>query len=177
MYKVIIVAVIVTIVGLFVMSKIDPGYDPSTINGETTTVVGEDYVQVGITGQILHPGEYEIDPASTLSDLIDLAGGVTENADPNSYTPTLLIGSRSSFYISKKAEIPETIVTEDIEKTNVNTADEEDLKQVGFNTAQAAALIEYRQENGDFKALEDIMLVSGIGEKTYLAVRDKIRLM
>ncbi|MDD4532333.1 MAG: helix-hairpin-helix domain-containing protein [Bacilli bacterium] len=177
MYKIILIAVIVTIIGLFVMTKIDPSSNSNTINGESTTLVGDDLVQVGITGQVIHPGDYEVNPSLTLKSLIDMAGGVTDNADPKSYTPTLLIGSRSSFYISKKADIPETVVTEDIAKVNVNTASEEDLKEVGFNKAQAAAVIAYREANGDFQALEDIMLVSGIGEKTYLAVRDKICLM
>jgi len=177
MYKVIVIAVIITIISLFVMTKIDPGYTTNTVNGVSTSIVSEDFVQVGITGQIVHPGEYEINPSYTLKDLIDMAGGVTENADPKSYTPSLVIGSRSAFYISKKAEIPETIVTTDIAKVNINTADEDSLNEIGFNTAQSAAIVEYREENGDFQALEDIMLVSGIGEKTYLSVRDKICLM
>jgi competence protein ComEA len=177
MYKIIIIAVIVTIIGLFVMAKIDPTYNVSTVNGESTTILSDDCVQVGITGQILHPGDYDIEPDSTLEELIDMAGGVTDNADPNSYTPSLLVGSRSAFYISKKAEIPETVVTEEIEKVNVNTADADSLNEVGFNTAQASAVVSYREANGDFQALEDIMLVSGIGEKTYLSVRDKICLM
>lgn len=178
MYKVIIVAVIVTIIGLFILTKVDPTTSNSgVVNGETTTEVSGDLVNVGITGQITHTGNYDISPQSTLKDLIDMAGGTTENADPNSYIPTLVIGNHSAFYISKKAEIPEPIITEDIAKVNVNTATADELDEVGFSSSQAQAIVDYRNANGDFEALEDIMEVSGIGEKTYMATRDKICLV
>ena len=163
---------------LFLLTKIDPTNATSGIvNGETTTLVDEDLVNVGITGQITHTGNYDISPQSTLNDLIDMAGGTTDNADPNSYTPTLVIGSHSAFYISKKSEIPEPIITEDIAKVNVNTATADELDEVGFSSSQAQAIVDYRNSNGDFQALEDIMEVSGIGEKTYMALRDKICLV
>jgi competence protein ComEA len=85
-----------------------------------------------------------------------------------------LIGTRTSFYIAKAADVPATCSITVIAKVNINTAEEEALKTAGFSSSQATALVTYRTEHGLFQAIEDIMKVSGIGQKTYLAVRDKI---
>ena len=173
MFKIILVAVVVTIAGLFVMTKIDPANQNNNIS-ITTKYTGEDAVKVSISGQILHPGTYDCNPNSTLGTIIDMAGCFLENADPTSYTESLIIGSRTEFYIPKKAEIPETCLVENIEKVNINTASASELKEAGFTSSQAQAIVDYRDEHGNFQAIEDILDVSGIGEKTYLAMRDKI---
>jgi competence protein ComEA len=177
MFKIIIAVVIVTIIGLFIMTKIDPTNNTSNIinSGKNTAEIGSgDLDKVEISGQILHPGDYYIASESTLGDLINKAGGVLENADPHSYTPGLLIGIRTFFYISPKADIPESCTVKNIDKANINTATAEELKAVGFSSAQSQAIIDYRNKNGYFSAIEDIINVSGIGDKTYLSVRDKI---
>lgn len=116
-----------------------------------------------------------ITPESTLGDLIIKAGGTLVNADPNSYTPTLVIGNRTNFYIASKSEIPDTCVVTDIEKVNINTATKEQLATIsGLTNSQIESILNYRNNTGMFYCLEDVMNVSGIGEKTYLLIRDKI---
>ena len=57
---------------------------------------------------------------------------------------------------------------------NINTADETELSQLkGIGEAKAKAIIEYR-ESQPFETIEDIMKVSGIGEKTYEGIKDRI---
>jgi len=179
MFKIIVAAVIVTIIGLFIMTKIDPNVAANSsivIVENSVSYDSDSLVKVSISGQILHSGSYSISPLETLGSLIDMAGGTLENADPDSYTPGLVIGPRTSFYIPKASEIPATCEVTKIDKVNINTADQETLVSVKFYTSQATALIDYRNINGDFQALEDIMKVSGIGEKTYITVRDYISL-
>ena len=61
------------------------------------------------------------------------------------------------------------------EKLNINTATAEELTALpGIGDALAAQIIAYREENGAFAAAEDIMKVSGIGEKRFEALRDYI---
>lgn len=176
MFKIIIVTVVVTIVGLFVMSKIDPNNNSGNINNTyTSEISSKNTIKVTITGNVLHPGEYLITPESTLGDLIIKAGGTLVNADPNSYTPTLVIGNRTNFYIASKSEIPDTCVVTDIEKVNINTATKEQLATIsGLTNSQIESILNYRNNNGMFYCLEDVMNVSGIEEKTYLLIRDKI---
>lgn len=60
-------------------------------------------------------------------------------------------------------------------KVNINTATVSDLQTLdGIGETKAAAIIEYREKNGPFKAVEDIMKVSGIGQKTFEKIKDKI---
>lgn len=58
---------------------------------------------------------------------------------------------------------------------NINTAPASELiKLKGIGEVKAAAIVEYRRINGNFKTVRDIMNVSGIGEKTFEKIRDQI---
>ena len=58
---------------------------------------------------------------------------------------------------------------------NINTATKEQLATIsGLTNSQIESILNYRNNNGMFYCLEDVMNVSGIGEKTYLLIRDKI---
>ena len=61
------------------------------------------------------------------------------------------------------------------EKIDLNTADAETLQLLsGIGPSLSSAIIDYRQEHGPFRSIEDLLLVPGIGEKKYAAVRDHI---
>lgn len=68
------------------------------------------------------------------------------------------------------------IVAEDLlEKININTATAEELISLsGIGEGRAADIIAYREENGDFSCIEDMMKVSGIGEKTFEEIKERI---
>ncbi len=58
---------------------------------------------------------------------------------------------------------------------NINTASESELEHLpGIGPSKAKAIVEYRQKNGPFKSAEDIKHVSGIGDKTYEALKSQI---
>ena len=60
-------------------------------------------------------------------------------------------------------------------KININTASASELTLLsGIGEGRAADIIKYREENGDFSRIEDIMKVSGIGEKTFEEIKDRI---
>jgi competence protein ComEA len=56
----------------------------------------------------------------------------------------------------------------EVQKININTASAEDLAQLnGIGPSHAAKIVAYREKNGPFKMPEDLMQVSGIGQKTF----------
>lgn len=62
-----------------------------------------------------------------------------------------------------------------VDKVNLNTATLEELQklpQVGPKVAQR--ILDYRKQNGNFKRIEDIMKVRGIGEKTFAKMKDML---
>jgi len=63
------------------------------------------------------------------------------------------------------------------EKVNINTAGVDELVALpGIGKAYAERIVEYRQKNGPFKRVEDILNVRGIGEKTFERIRDRLTL-
>ena len=63
------------------------------------------------------------------------------------------------------------------DKVNVNTAGLEELVSLpGIGRAYAQRIIEYRDKNGPFKRLEDLLNVRGIGEKTFERIKDRVTL-
>ncbi len=63
------------------------------------------------------------------------------------------------------------------ELVSINNGTKEELMTLtGIGESKAEEIIKYREEHGDFKKLEDIMNVSGIGEKAYSKIKDYIKL-
>ena len=56
----------------------------------------------------------------------------------------------------------------EVQKININTASAEELAQLtGIGPSHATKIVAYREKNGPFKMPEDLMQVSGIGQKTF----------
>lgn len=177
MMKTIIIGIVVTVVGLFMLSAVHKvgGGNISSSNGDKTTLVEDaNTVKVSISGEINHPGEYSISSSLTLGDLITMAGGVTTNADETAYNASLIISTRTAFYIAPISTGSGLCVDTTLSKVNINTALENELLEVGFNSTQAPNVIDDRLANGDYQAIEDVMNVKGVGQATFEKVKNKI---
>jgi len=149
---------------------------------------GESNIKVDIKGAVKNPGVYEIRIGSRITDLIKLAGGTTLDADLDATNLSSKLDDENCVVIYRKGEAEKiksfqsnTInsVVSNAEESNtivnINSANKEELKTLtGIGDAKADAIINYREENGGFKSVEELTKVNGIGEKTLEKFFDKV---
>lgn len=137
-------------------------------------------VVVHICGAVVSPGVYELPPGSRISDAVDLAGGLCEDADESYINlAELLADGQQIFFptheeVQELRQLPQQGSASD-GKININTADKTLLCSLpGIGDTRAADIIAYRQEYGGFKTIEDIMQVNGIKEGSFQKIKDLI---
>lgn len=155
-----------------------------TSAAEGNTASKKDIV-VYIQGEVKKPGVYTLKEGERIGKLIELAGGVTDKADIFVVNYAKKLSDEEFVRIPEKKLSSSNVIgnmknDKDIysninDKININTADLEQLKslpRIGDKTAQK--IIEYRESNGPFKDVKDITNVSGIGDKMFESIKDKI---
>jgi len=157
-------------------------------NGSAHYDSGEDKlsrrkIKVYIVGAVRYPGVIEVEEGSRLVDVLELAGGATEEADLERVNLALRVQDEGMYKIPKIGEeLPEQSPAilgasskPDQQKVNINTADEAALDTLpGIGPSKAKRIIEYREQNGPFRTIEELKNVSGIGEKTFEQLKDLI---
>lgn len=138
-----------------------------------------------ISGEINSPGVVTIGIDKRLSDAVDKLGGLTKDADFNRINLAMKIEDEKHYIIPKIGEelevnneessVVESVDNKDSNKININTATIQELDSLpGVGEATANKILNYRQENGKFKSIEEIKNVNGIGEKKYEDLKDTI---
>lgn len=142
--------------------------------------------KVYVCGCVNNPSVVTLKQGSRVIDAIDLAGGVTDEADVNSINLAAFIVDSQKIYVPKVGETVDknefTEQNNDIEINsqnnsliNINKADKSQLQSLpGIGETIAQYIIDYRTQNGDFKNIEDIKNVSKIGNKTFDKIKDRI---
>lgn len=160
-------------------------------------VVKVDNFFVDIKGNVNNPGVYEFTSGDRVIDAIEVAGGLTKNANTNNINLSKKLTSEMVIYVYSNKEVKnndnlscnnicdvEVIeVNNCIEKNNVentnlinlNKATLEDLLTLtGIGESKAKSIIEYRDTNGKFKDINELKNVSGIGDALFEKIKDKI---
>ena len=145
-------------------------------------------IYVHICGSVNNSGVYMCDINSRLFEVIELAGGFTQEADETYLNLVEKISDGQRIYVPSKEEV----LTGNIENIsqvnnnqaqsniatsliNINTASKEQLMTLpGRGEAKALDIISYRSTNGNFKNTEDIKNISGIKESAYSKIKDLI---
>ena len=160
--------------------------------------------KVDIKGEILTPGIYTLKSNSRVIDVIEMSGGLTENADTSVINLSKKITDEMVIIIYSKSEVKDFEKTKETEKivqekcikkdenalkndacitdsvktsgkVSINTATKEELMSLtGIGDSKAEDIIKYREENGLFKTIEDIKNVSGIGDSLFAKIKENI---
>lgn len=167
----------------------------STVAQETSVDSSEESaIFIDIKGAVNRPGVYQVAAGERVYELLQLAGGLTDEAAGEYLNQAQVLTDQQMIYVPTKAEAqaqdfsPAELqgqlqgtpanspdVSSQQEKVNINTADTAQLTTLsGIGQKKAEAIIAYREENGPFKSVEELKEVSGIGEKTVEKLRPSI---
>lgn len=165
-----------------------------TKSSEANAAEKPDKVYVYICGAVAAEGVYELPGDSRVQDVLDKAGGYSENACRGyvNLAEKLQDGQRIYIPYEEDMDDPSALMLDasnvdtnsdqmaDNDNTpsdmvNINTADKSLLMTLpGIGEGKASDIIEYRESHGGFTDVKDITNVSGIGESTFAKLKDKI---
>lgn len=137
-------------------------------------------IVVDIKGEIKNPNIYWLEEGCIIEDLINIAGGITEEGDLSKINRAQKLNDHEVVIIpninDKESEIESIISSSNNEnKVNINTASINELDTLsGIGPSKAEAIIKYREENGTFKSIEEIKNVTGIGEALFEKFKENI---
>jgi competence protein ComEA len=151
--------------------------DGGSEEGITTSQQLEKMIYIDLKGEVLYPGVYPMQPESRVKDLIKKAGGFTKEADTDLINLAQKLVDEMVLYVPRFGENPPTAIntTNSNDFININTASEADLQELdGIGPSKAQAIISYREGNGPFTKVEELLDVNGIGEKLFNQMKDKV---
>lgn len=152
---------------------------------------------VYVTGAVLDPGVYELEEGDRINDIINLAGGLAEGSAENYINLAAVLKDGSHIHIPFQSEIesgeaaliaangalgsPEMKNTvaigpeESTKLVNINTATVAELETLpGIGPTIAQRIVDYREKYGAFKSVEGLRNVSGIGDKKFEDLVDRV---
>ncbi|ACD24567.1 MULTISPECIES: helix-hairpin-helix domain-containing protein [Clostridium] len=197
--KIGIIAILVIILVVCLSTYIKSGKDKLVKNDNTSIFVEEENpninedekieklkdknIVVEIKGEVKKPDVYQLNDESIVKDVIEIAGGLTEEADISNINRAQKLKNHELIYIHNKSEVKDNVsyaqntvtTSNNSGKININCAQLEELKNLnGIGEAKAKRIIEYRENIGAFNSIEDIKNIDGIGEKSFEKLKDQI---
>ena len=151
---------------------------------EESAIEENEEIYVHVCGKVNQPGVYCLPAGSRLYEAIEAAGGLKEGAAAESLNQAQEAQDGQQIYVpsieeasggeASGAGVPAEASDG---KMNLNTEAKEQLMTLtGIGEAKAAAIIRYREENGGFRSIEELMEVEGIKEGVFNKIKDQIKI-
>ncbi len=143
----------------------------------------QNQIYVYVCGAVTNVGVYAMPEGSRIYEAVQMAGGFTEEAAVAQINQAEVLEDEDYVYVPTKAETasgttagnPAGLSTKS-NLIDLNRATKEELMTIpGVGEAKASQIIQYREEHGRFKKIEDIMNISGIKEGLFEKIRDYIK--
>ena len=134
---------------------------------------------VDVAGEVRQPGVYEFAEGDRVIDAIERAGGQLPKADLSLLNLAAPLTDGTQILVPTAgppgAVVPGGTTGSSTGLININSASATELETLsGIGEVLAATIIEYREQNGPFAAVDDLMDVSGIGPATLEEIRDQV---
>lgn len=151
---------------------------------EKAAAAAELYVDVG--GAVVTPGVYRLKDGARVAQAIDAAGGLAPEADVTGLNRASKVVDGQKIYVPHVGE-QQAVDADAVSGSgagsagasatggmvNINTASATELQTLsGIGPAMAQSIIDERTQNGPFASVDDLMRVSGIGEKKFAKIKD-----
>ena len=167
-------------------------YNSKTADKENSSTAKENRkIFVHVCGAVKNEGVYQVEADARVVDAIKAAGGLTGKAASSGINQAKQLEDGVQIYVPTKKEVlkastqnpglPNDILqnttSESLKGTviNINTATKEELMQLkGVGEAKALLIITYREANGGFKEITDLMKIKGIKQKFFDKIKDNI---
>jgi len=148
-------------------------------------------ILVDVAGAVNHPGVYALPPDSRVFQAIEMAGGFSAEADPNSINKALRLSDENRVYVAKMGELQAksgsgtfaadrtgvTLPKDTSSLVDINTATAAQFLELpGIGPTRAADIVNYREKIGAFATLEQLLDVPGIGPTTFEQIRPLLTL-
>ena len=147
-------------------------------SGESFESTGGDLV-VHVAGAVDNPGVFRMPPGSRVTDAIDRAGGTTGDAAADAINLAAPLADGQQIQVPAKAEsggASAAGATATDGPISLGTATAEELDTIeGIGPVTAAAILEFRDQNGGVSSVDDLDQVSGIGPTTMEALRARLQ--
>lgn len=177
-------------------SDMDTHKEKATSHPKSSTYPVDNEITVYVVGCVKSPGLVNLKKGSLLNDAVNLAGGVTEEADVENINMAYKLEDNVMIRIKSKKQKSNEPVMDELPsgmevilgidegakggsssgtKININKATAQELDKLpGIGPSKANDIIAYRQKNGRFKKVEDIMSVPGIKQSLFNSIKDEI---
>ena len=163
--------------------------------------VGEDFIYVYVCGRVNRPGVYSVSENCRVFECLQLAGGICADADISGINQAVKVSDGQQIYVPSVEEMQlakkdgsSGLMTDGPLKAgnlgltgsnavsgskdglvNINTANASELTSItGIGNTRAQAILDYRDQNGRFEKIEDIMKVPGIKEGLFAKIKEQI---
>jgi len=150
-----------------------------TVPDAVAETVAPAAVYVHVSGEVRAPGLYRLDQGARVVDAVAAAGGFSDKASREGVNLARPVSDGEQLHIpaegAEQTDAGASAAPEGDGRVNLNTADLaalDTLPRVGPAIAQR--ILDWREENGRFTSVDDLMAVPGIGEKMLASIRDLV---
>lgn len=135
---------------------------------------------VHIVGEVVSPGIYQVDSGARIVDVVFAAGGFSESADQASINLAREVTDGEQvvvFQVGAAPQLPGNGPSSGSSLISLNRATQAELENLpGVGPALAGRMIDWRTANGGFRKKEDLLNISGIGDKLFAGIKDEVTL-
>ncbi|MDR0273687.1 MAG: helix-hairpin-helix domain-containing protein [Clostridiales bacterium] len=154
--------------------------------GEMVSDAVENNIYVHITGAVNNPGVYELPKGARVNDALEMAGGATDDANLSHTGLNLaaVLQDEMRIIIPASGEEDAVVIPSEIGTAsntvsggmvNINTASLAELQTLsGIGPARAQSIIDFRNANGNFSSVDELIHITGIGQATLDRLRPSI---